>query len=411
MPRGRPALRIGQHGKITRTQVSPGVWDASCYFRGPDGKRREATKRTPGGVSDRHGAAAEAALLRRLEEIASLGQTDEDATVTGRTLVSSLLDRHLEALRAAGRAPRTLYSYSLRVRYWNAVACGITVEDCTAGRLQRLLETVRDKHGDTDAKQLRILLAAALDMAVADGVFATNPARAIKPPPKTKKPRGRGATPLDPGTLPAVLTALMKSKKCRQKDLTDPMLMHLATGLRVSEVLGFLWEEFDPQAGTIAVSGKVVWAKGQGLLRTPIVDSSKGAAPLLHLPQFAVDMLVARSQEERLNRCGAIFPSAVGTLRDPSGFARQWREVRGELGEHLEKVTGHSFRKTLGNLVTDHTADPRIVADVLGHSDMQTTLRHYLSRGKTHPEVAAMLDDAVRGQGTLTTPAASRRVQ
>jgi len=98
-------------------------------------------------------------------------------------------------------------------------------------------------------------------------------------------------------------------------------------------------------------------------------------------------------------------------LRDPSGFARQWREVRGELSEHLEKVTGHSFRKTLGNLVTDHTADPRIAADVLGHSDMQTTLRHYLSRGKTHPEVAAMLDDAVRGQGTFTTPAATRRVQ
>lgn len=32
---------------------------------------------------------------------------------------------------------------------------------------------------------------------------------------------------------------------------------------------------------------------------------------------------------------GAIFPSAVGRLRDPSGFARQWREVRGGLGDPL----------------------------------------------------------------------------
>lgn len=230
MPRGRPALRVGQHGKITRTRVSPDVWDASCYVRGPDGKRRQVQKRTPLGVADRYGAAAEEALLKRLDELIELGQGDDDATVTGRTLVSTLLDRHLEALRAADRAPRTLYSYSLRIRYWNAVAGGITVGDCTPGRLQRLLEQVRSAHGDTDAKQLGILVAAALDLAVADGVFKTNPARAMKARPKKREKSGAGATPIDPDTLPAVLKAIIESEKCRKKDLTDPMLMHLATG-------------------------------------------------------------------------------------------------------------------------------------------------------------------------------------
>jgi hypothetical protein len=69
----------------------------------------------------------------------------------------------------------------------------------------------------------------------------------------------------------------------------------------VSEVLGFLWEEFDPQAKTIVVSGRIVWAKGEGLLRTSTLDSSKGTAPMIALPQFAVDMLVSRAKEERLN--------------------------------------------------------------------------------------------------------------
>ena len=131
---------------------------------------------------------------------------------------------------------------------------------------------------------------------------------------------------------------------------------------------------------------------------------------LLALPQFAADMLQARAQEERLNLCGVIFPSSVGTLRDPSGFARQWREVRGELGEHLEKATGHSFRKTLSNLVTDHTANPQVAADVLGHSDMATTMKHYLLRGKAHPEVATMVDNAVRGKHKATKKSALRRV-
>lgn len=402
MPRGRPALRVGQHGKITRTRVSPDVWVARCYFRGPDGKRRQVQKQTPLGVADRYGAAAEEALLKRLDELIELGRGEDDATVTGRTLVSTLLDRHLEALRAADRAPRTLYSYSLRIRYWNAVAGGITVGDCTPGRLQRLLEQVRSAHGDTDAKQLDSLVAAALDLAVADGVFKTNPARAMKAQPKKRVKSGAGATPIDPDALPAVLKAIIESEKCRKKDLTDPMLMHLATGLRVSEILGFLWTEFDPEAKTIATSGRIVWAKGQGLLRTPTFDSSKATAPLLHLPQFAVEMLVARAKEERLNHHGVIFPSGVGTFRDPSGFSRQWREVRAELGSELDKSTGHSFRKTLGNLVTDHTSDPRVAADILGHSDIQTTLRHYLNRGKAHPEVATMLDDAVRGKHVVT---------
>ncbi|MFM8857076.1 MAG: tyrosine-type recombinase/integrase [Actinomycetota bacterium] len=187
----------------------------------------------------------------------------------------------------------------------------------------------------------------------------------------------------------------------------------MATGLRVSEVLGFLWEEFDQESKTIAVSGRVVWVKGEGLLRTPTFDSSKGTAPLLALPQFAVDMLVARAQEQRLNHFGVIFPSSVGTLRDPSGFNRQWREVREGLGPDLAGSTGHSFRKTLSNLVTDHTADPRIAADVLGHTDIATTLRHYLARGKTHPEVAMMVENAVRGTGKaakVTKKSTRRRV-
>ena len=39
-------------------------------------------------------------------------------------------------------------------------------------------------------------------------------------------------------------------------------------------------------------------------------------------------------------------------------------------------------------------------------------MKHFLNTADyTRAEIAAMLDDAVRGQGTFTTPAATRRVQ
>lgn len=393
MPRGRPPLRIGEHGKIVRRQLRPGEWEAQCYFRDLDGIVRRPKRQTPRGEIDRHGAAAEAALREHLSQRGGHG-TDE---VSGSTLVSALLDMHMTALRKAERAPRTLDTYRLRVTNWNAVAGGLRVEDCTPGRLDRLLERVRDGHGDTTARQLRALVTAALDIAVRDGVLATNPVRALAPAPRPKRVRSGGATPIDASQIPAVVKALTESEVCRKKDLADPILMHLATGLRVSEILGLRWAEFDPEAATIAITGRVVRATGKGLLRTPTFDSSKGTAPMLGVPSFAVEMLVTRAQEPRPNKLGLIFPSEVGTLRDTSAFAKQWRSVRADLGEALEKSTGHSFRKTLGNLVTDATADPRKAADVLGHSDVRTTLKHYLQRRKIHHDVADLVDKAVRG--------------
>lgn len=393
MARGRPALRIGQHGRITRTQLAPGKWEARCRVRDTDGVLRHVARQSPMGTRDRLGGAAEAALLGHLSTRAA---HVDDGTITSSTLVSALLERHLDALKAAERAPRTLYSYRLRVGYWNTVAAGIAVADCTPGRLDRLLEQVRAAHGDTDAKQLRTLIAAALDLAVNEGVLQSNPARATKPAPQKRASKGGGAQPLDQKALPAVVKALMESKACQDKDMTDPILTHLATGLRVSEVLGLLWTEFDPDTKTIAVTGRVVREIGVGLLRTPTADSSKSTAPTLALPQFAVDLLRTRAKVERPDKLGLIFPSSVGTLRDPNNFASQWRKVRDEL-EHLAGTTGHSFRKTVSNLATDTTSDPRVAADVLGHADVATTMRHYLARGKVHHEVAAAVDQAVKG--------------
>lgn len=392
------------------------MWDARCYFRDLDGVTRRPRRSTPTGVFDRHGAAAEAALVEHLAEC----RAQADDGITGGTLVSALLDAHLENLREQGKAHRTLDTYQLRVNYWNAIAAGLKVSECDPGRIYRLLERVRDTHGHTTSRQLRGMLVAVFDAAVRDGALEINPASAVKAPPPKKKapsstgtPRKQAAEPIDPEQLPAVLAAITSSEECKSKDLTDPILMHMATGLRVSEILGLLWAEFDPESKTIAVTGRVIRATGQGLLRTPTIDSSKGTAPRIALPPFAIEMLLARAEEPRPNTLGLIFPSSAGTLRDTNNFAKQWRGARANLGAALENSTGHSFRKTLGNLVTDHTADPRVAADVLGHRDTRTTLKHYLQRNRIHTDVADLVDKAVSktDRKSTMTPRALRAVQ
>jgi integrase len=362
--------------------------------RDPDGVIRHVARQSPPGSRDRLGNAAEAALMEALADRTSSG----GGIVTGSTLVTALLETHLARLKDAKRAPRTLDTYRLRVGYWKSVAAGLRAAECTPGTLDQVLGQVRHAHGETTAKQLRTLLAAALDIAVIEGVLPVNPATAAKSDPK---PRGdgqpKGATPLDPDALPVVIAALTASEPCRDKDLVDPILMHLATGLRVSEILGLLWADFDPEKQIVAVTGRVVRATGQGLLRTPVADSSKGTAPTLALPEFAVALLLTRAAEPRPGGMDLIFPSSTGTLRDPNNFAKQWRGVRDDLGDELKTTTGHSFRKTMASLVTENGMSAQVAADVLGHRDVRTTLSRYIRRGRVHPQVAALLDKAVRG--------------
>jgi hypothetical protein len=49
---GRPPLRIGKHGKITRAQVAKDVWVARCGYRDRDGLTRRLEHMTPDGVAD-----------------------------------------------------------------------------------------------------------------------------------------------------------------------------------------------------------------------------------------------------------------------------------------------------------------------------------------------------------------------
>lgn len=394
---GRPPLRIGEHGSITRTMVRPGVWSARCWVRDPDGRLRRASRSTPRGVYDRHGAAAESALLEHLRDRRAV-VPDE---ISGRTRVTDLLKQHLDNLRAAGRAPRTLDTYALRVDHWEKFGGGITVSDATPGLLNHTLEQVAEAHGRTTAKQLRTLVTAALDLAVNAGVLSANPARAAKPLPAPSRSmrEQRGAEPISPDDLPRVLDVITGSAAVRRADLADLLIVHLGTGLRVSEVCGLRWQDLDPDAGTLEVHGRVVRVKGEGLLWTPISGSPKGAAVVIALPPFTLAALVARAAEPRPSSAlGMIFPSITGGLRDPNIVARQWRKVRGTLGEPaLERVTGHSFRKTFGTLIADSTSDVREAADALGHADTATTLRHYLQRNRARPRVADIIERAVRG--------------
>jgi integrase len=205
--------------------------------------------------------------------------------------------------------------------------------------------------------------------------------------------RPKGALALTADELRALLAQLRASELCQNHDLVDPITLLIATGLRRSELLAFRWTDFDADAGTITVTGKLVRVTGKGLVRT---DETKTAAGrrTLPLPRFAVDMLRARRAAPYVGEQPMIFPSTAGTLRDPNNFGKQWRKVREDLG--VPEVTTHSFRKTVATLIDDEGLSARVGADHLGHTHVSMTQDRYMSRGRIHTQVAELLDRTVK---------------
>jgi len=384
---GRPALRIGAHGKITRKPLGGGIWLARCRFRDADTVTRIVERRTPEGVEDKHGKAAEDALLEALKNRRAPG---ESGGIDTGTKVSVLVDRHIAMLAEDGKAPATLTTYRSAARKLLKFSSSLRVGESRPGQLNSILRSLKKAHGANMARHGRTLLRGALQLAVLDGVLDANPVAEVSRIESDRKPKGAPA--LDQVTLRELLGKLQASEVCQAKDLVDPVVMLAATGLRRSELLALRWSDYDDVAGTITIAGKVAREPGKGLTR---LEDGKTASSerVVPLPEFAVTMLAQRRGRDFLGEQKMIFPSTAGSWRDPDNFNKQWRQVRDDLG--VPDVTSHSFRKSVATLIDEAGLSARVGADQLGHSKVSMTQDRYMKRGKVHPEVAALLDRAI----------------
>jgi integrase len=388
---GRPPLRIGQHGKISRKYIGNGVWEAQCRYRDTDGVTRRVRRIGTADQYDRRGKVAEDVLIEALaQRRPPSGGPDEIGLDTA---VMTLVQTHLIRLAEDGRAPATQATYRIVAGKLRIKLGGVRVGEATPARIDAALRSMSTTHGPVMARQAKTILSGGLQLAVMANVLGTNPVREVQPI-KSKRPP-KGAPALTADQLRDLLIKLGTSEYCRKHDLVGPFTLFIATGLRRGELLGLRWSDFDETEGTIAVTGKVERIAGKGLIRVDVTKTAAGRRRLA-LPSFAVDALRQRRSVPFLGEHPVIiFPSTAGTWRDPNNFGREWREVRGKLG--VPDVTTHSFRKTLATLIDDRGLSARVGADHLGHSKVSMTQDVYMTRGKVHSEVADLLDDAISG--------------
>ncbi len=373
----RPALDLGIGGKIYYCETKSG-WRARCRYRDHDGVRREVER----GASSK--SAAEMALKVALRDRLRVAVGDGD--ITSETTMRVIGEAWFAEQEKKDRSPNTLASYrSCLDRHVYQALGGVRARQMTVGMADRFLATVAAKSGPSAAKMARAVLSGMCAMAARLDAMDRNVVRDAGPiarPSPKPAPRALGVVQLR--QLRATLTY---DDRARRRDIPDLVDMLMASGARIGEVCGLVWDAIDLDSGAVEIRSTVVRVKGKGLWNKP-KPKTKAGFRLLALPEWAIVMLRDRRGESGSD--DVVFPAPMGGLRDPSNTQADIRDA--VQGAGFPGITSHLFgRKSVATLLDEDGHSARQIADVLGHDDPSITLDTYMGRKIANPGAAVSL--------------------
>ncbi|MER5393872.1 site-specific integrase [Saccharopolyspora sp. NPDC002686] len=245
------------------------------------------------------------------------------------------------------------------------------------------------------AKLVKAVISNVANFAIQAEAIEENPTKDIAPLAerrakiKRKKPRS-----LTKDQLIDFLKKLDADEEANERDLADLVRFFIATAERAGEALGVHWEDFDPKAKKLRMSGNLIRARGKGVRRND--GKTDGSARDIGLADWAVKMLEDRAaQLGEVDPKKPIFTSTTGSYLNYSNVTnRAWKPFRVRAG--YEWVTFHTLRKTVATLLADAGVTAREVADLLGHSRVSMTQDVYFGRGqqsRASAEALAFVDD------------------
>lgn len=151
-------------------------------------------------------------------------------------------------------------------------------------------------------------------------------------------------------------------KKTRVRDLALMTLL-LGTGIRVSECIGLNLNDVDFNVDGIRIhrkGGKEVIIYFGDEVELALRDYMEERRHIVPAPGNE-EALFLSMQKKRLN------------VRSVENLVKKYAQAAAP----LKKITPHKLRSTYGTNLYRETGDIYLVADVLGHADVNTTKRHY----------------------------------
>jgi len=155
----------------------------------------------------------------------------------------------------------------------------------------------------------------------------------------------------------------------------------VATGMRRGELLGLGWADVDLRAGTIQVRHALERFEGAYRLVEP--KSARGARSV-SLPAFALESLQRhrrrQAEETELAQSewtewGLVFATPIGLPLDGSLVTHALHRQLRRAGLRHQRF--HDLRHACASLLLAEGVNPRVVREILGHSQVSLTLNTY----------------------------------
>jgi len=352
-----PTKRGNSEGNIRKR--TDGRWEARITLA--DGKRKSFFAKT------RQEAAKMLVAATR----------DRDAglpVVGGGQTLAQYLATWLETVRPSLKA-KAFRSYEQLTRVHVLPTLGRTpLTKVTPQQLQWLYATrLEAGSSTTTVHHVHTVLHTALEAGLRLGLVQRNVCDLVDPP----RMRHYEIHVLTPAQVQILLQASQGHR------LEALFFVALATGMRQGELLALKWQDVDLERGHLTVRATLQRNRGGGFVLVP--PKTKRSRRRVVLPTVAIQALIAHRKRQDIER------QTLGMAWDEQGFVFTNRLGRPLDGIHvlrralrplllragLPPIRFHDLRHTAATLLLIQGVNPKVVSEVLGHSNVSITLEIY----------------------------------
>jgi len=348
------------NGAGTVTRRKDGRYQAAVYVPQPDGTR--ARKYVYGKTWDECDRKRQELVERDKQGI---------ATPTRSAKLSEWLPYWLEHFIKPHRKRTTQAKYETHVRLYLLPLLGSKGLESLSPRDVRLFLAKATKLASAaTAKESHKVLRTALTAACRDELISRNVAMMVQPPQVVSRESR-------PWTLDETLAFLSTAR-------TDPLyaafVLAVALGMRRGEIIGLRWSDVDLNGRALVIREQVQRVRGE-----LYADSTKnGKRRPIPLPRICVVALrwhrlrqaeIRQAAGERWQESDYIFTTRTGRPVEPTNVYRSFRRIAADA--KVPVVRMHDARHGTATLLVACGVSPRVVMEILGHSQIGLTMNVY----------------------------------
>lgn len=275
----------------------------------------------------------------------------------------------------------------------------IQIQALTADDIQKMLSEIAKTHSYSTMKKAYNNLNSCLTLGTAKNEILRNPMLTVSLPAKAKQ-ETKEVRAYNRNEINAIV------QECTRKYQNGKyayrygyaFLLMLNTGIRLGEALYLKWEDVDFETNTIYIHGNVSEHKSREKGETKYIieeqhtPKTKKSVRYVSLNKNAAEAL--RKLKEIVNDDKRVIATEEHTIVSPHNMYRIFSSILRKCNITGVNDIVHSLRHTFATTLILKGEDIKVVSELLGHSDVGTTMRtYYHTIEKQKKKAVQRLDD------------------